>query len=299
MPTPCPRCGYDQSGVIDSWTHSCPLQGTCSECGLAFRWVELLRPELFLIPWLFEHARGRLPYRFYASAARSLLPWRFWSTLALPHALRPRRLLAFLVLLFLLAYLWACFVAAGANAMLADAGRAWHPDGAYVGSFFEAALWGAALAPIWHTITWHSGSAILPASIPLLWVLLMTLSYFLLIESLGKARVRPIHLLRALAYCMPATLLVWGHALTLVFQNAFWWTSPNLLARAVMDSTSFTGYLWVAWSFLYWHSFTSRYLRLDHPFLVTLLLLILSGLATAAIVVYGGNGLHSLSEFFA
>ncbi len=107
------------------------------------------------------------------------------------------------------------------------------------------------------------------------------------------------HLLRALAYCMPATLLVWGHALTLVFQNAFWWTSPNLLARAVMDSTSFTGYLWVAWSFLYWHSFTSRYLRLDHPFLVTLLLLILSGLATAAIVVYGGNGLHSLSEFFA
>ena len=31
----CPRCGYDQRGMVESWTLQCPLTGECAECGLA------------------------------------------------------------------------------------------------------------------------------------------------------------------------------------------------------------------------------------------------------------------------
>ena len=57
--TSCPRCGYDLAGVVESWNHaeslSCPLNGTCSECGLGFEWADVFRSkdtEKPMTPWL-------------------------------------------------------------------------------------------------------------------------------------------------------------------------------------------------------------------------------------------------------
>lgn len=38
----CPRCGYDQSGEVQTWRSACPLHGRCPECGLEFRWRYVL-----------------------------------------------------------------------------------------------------------------------------------------------------------------------------------------------------------------------------------------------------------------
>ena len=100
----CPRCGYDLRGVIPTWTQRCPLEGTCTECGLRFRWPEVLQPEKFEPRWCVEYAPGRLGA--IKGAVRTLLrsfwPWRFWSSLKMWHAVRPRRLILYLLFLVLL-----------------------------------------------------------------------------------------------------------------------------------------------------------------------------------------------------
>ena len=86
----CPRCGYDLSGQVAAWhpglvegelqeAAKCPLEGTCSECGLVFEWRFLMRPELLGPSWFVETPR---PSRGRRSAVRTLLrltrPHRFW-----------------------------------------------------------------------------------------------------------------------------------------------------------------------------------------------------------------------------
>ncbi len=91
----CPRCGYDQSGVIATWTDSCPISGTCSECGLTVEWGDVLDVHRGRLPGLVEHSRGvRQMLRWtLTTAAWMLLPNRFWDRVCLHHAPRPSRIL--------------------------------------------------------------------------------------------------------------------------------------------------------------------------------------------------------------
>jgi hypothetical protein len=100
----CPRCGYDQRGVIATWKESCPLTGVCTECGLAFVWCEVLRPEKFEPRWCieFEPKARRLVWAAMRTYFRSFLPWQFWSRLKMSDAIHWRRLLAYVLLLLLL-----------------------------------------------------------------------------------------------------------------------------------------------------------------------------------------------------
>ncbi len=99
----CPRCGYDQSGAIASWNHteslSCPLTGTCSECGLEFHWYDVLFAERLRMPGFYEHGTGLA----FASAWRTLVwtlwPPTFWSRVKLEHPVRWRRALLWLIVL--------------------------------------------------------------------------------------------------------------------------------------------------------------------------------------------------------
>lgn len=100
IPNPsCPRCGYDQTGVVESWAESCPLAGVCSECGLAFDWLDVLRPGRIHVPGFFEHAVGPS----FRGAWRTLLwtcwPGWFWSRVRLEHSVHPRRLALWLLVL--------------------------------------------------------------------------------------------------------------------------------------------------------------------------------------------------------
>ncbi len=105
----CPRCGYDQRGVMAQWTESCALEGRCAECGLDYRWAELLVPEKFEPLWCVEFARGRCKVlrSCFGTLWRALWPWRFWKQLNMSHDVRWLRLavlVLFMVALFGLAY---------------------------------------------------------------------------------------------------------------------------------------------------------------------------------------------------
>lgn len=99
----CPRCGYDQRGAMATWSESCPLQGTCTECGLTFHWCEVLRPEKFEPRWCveFEPKVRRIPIAALRTLRRSFWPWRFWSQLKMSDAIHGLQLAMYVALLLL------------------------------------------------------------------------------------------------------------------------------------------------------------------------------------------------------
>src|SRR5688572_16743326 len=98
----CPRCGYDQRGLMAMWANACPLQGRCSECGLEYSWGEVLLPRKFEPVWCVEYvARGAgIPMACMKTFLRSFWPWGFWSRLRMSHRIRPWRLAAYIASLF-------------------------------------------------------------------------------------------------------------------------------------------------------------------------------------------------------
>lgn len=83
----CPRCGYDQSGACSGWHETCPLEGTCPECGLRFEWADAFTPTRKRLQWLFEH-KPRLSLgmiRSWRSWWMALVPPRFWRRVTPAH----------------------------------------------------------------------------------------------------------------------------------------------------------------------------------------------------------------------
>ncbi|MCZ6834724.1 MAG: hypothetical protein O7G85_03025 [Planctomycetota bacterium] len=105
--TRCPRCGYDLRGAIETWKEACPLHGTCTECGLAFAWAELLSRHVRLALWCVEFAQdfGEYRRRFERTALKSFQPWRFWRELRLAHEPRIARLTLYGMLLIVVVWL--------------------------------------------------------------------------------------------------------------------------------------------------------------------------------------------------
>ncbi len=103
-PTPtCPRCGYDVSGPIATWHDACPIEGKCTECGLDFRWIDVLQPDRKRLPWLFEHATPRwrhlwLLRALLSTAIRSLNPFTFWQRVEMAHRISIWRLFLYIAL---------------------------------------------------------------------------------------------------------------------------------------------------------------------------------------------------------
>lgn len=101
----CPRCGYDLSGEVDTWSTQCPLQGRCPECGLDVDWARILNAALNAPPWSFEHADRMNARAFFATLARLVLPWRFWRAIDMQRTIRWPRLIAMNALALLLLHL--------------------------------------------------------------------------------------------------------------------------------------------------------------------------------------------------
>lgn len=99
----CPRCGYDQSGEVSTWTDRCPTRGTCPECGTRFDWADLFNPSRQDILWLIDHARGlsdarrRTPRTLY----RMAWPPAFWRGVPVTARVRPWVLAVWCLILLL------------------------------------------------------------------------------------------------------------------------------------------------------------------------------------------------------
>jgi hypothetical protein len=103
----CPRCGYELRGQVASWTEHCPIEGTCTECGLVFMWGELLNEELCRPTWCFEYPQSMSDSvnRFRSTVQMALQPWRFWRDLKMTCPVTPRRLIRYLILVLVMCYL--------------------------------------------------------------------------------------------------------------------------------------------------------------------------------------------------
>jgi len=107
----CGRCGYDLSGVVESWWEgteprpgaACPLAGVCSECGLELAWADVFNAWRLDRPWLAEHARTKRAFlwRVPSTLWRVLLPWVFWRDLSMLARVRPWIALLAVLLVFL------------------------------------------------------------------------------------------------------------------------------------------------------------------------------------------------------
>lgn len=81
----CPKCGYDQSGIISNWEDQCPMRGRCSECGFDFSWGDVLDPSRIELKWYVEHARTtrEMIVRTIPTLWYLLFPNRYWRRLGM------------------------------------------------------------------------------------------------------------------------------------------------------------------------------------------------------------------------
>lgn len=81
IPPSCPACRYDLSGTCATWVNSCPLSGTCPECGLSFPWRDRFRAATLGPIWLFEAAPRPSARALLIMLVRLALPWRVFDPL--------------------------------------------------------------------------------------------------------------------------------------------------------------------------------------------------------------------------
>lgn len=295
----CPRCGYDQSGVIDSWKESCPLTGMCSECGLPIDWCRLLNERFRFEDEFFEHASQRRARAWWRTIRRTWRPRRFWRWVRMDHPVRRARLVrgALLGALFMdvLGVLGVGLVFFAITVIHRFTWSYWPIE----------ELW----YPVFRTL--HYG--LLPPGValyfetPLAWVLLPPLTLVLMPAAFltvpvtfRRAKVRRVHLLRIFLYglaayplmcALPAWVIMLGEMvleLRPVLQLA-WQLRPWI------ELAEWT--LLIAWPVVFigwwWYRAARDYLRLPRPGLIAIVLLAMamagSGvvIATAAILKPG------------
>lgn len=266
----CPRCGYNLAGTMSTWTHTCPLEGRCPECGLDLEWSEIFARADH--PWLFEyHWRRRPVRRLLQTIVHATRPARFWREVRMtdPVHLRPAAFLVGLsiavglvVVLGQLVYLdhtlfriWKTPTRGGVRYWLSLIG--------------ENILW--LPANVAHFVPGVLGAALV---MPVLFLLMPT--------SVRRARVRRAHVIRVWLYSLVAPALIvalWG-GLYLVASAIHWSVadvvSPwrwfrrgrpdsvlGMLAIRWLPPVVCLGLL-VAWLVRWWALACRWYLRLDH-----------------------------------
>lgn len=300
---PCPRCGYDLSGVVDSWTEQCPVEGVCSECGLKLKWRNLLDPSLAQTSRFFESQHRWWLKDVVTTAIKSLRPKRFWRWADMSYAINAQR-----------AALAACFgtltytlILVPFVAILMTVAIVFvKKHGAQVQSSYTSTFTQHARDLLFG---WSDATAMLLVPALLLvpavfasMILTTVVTLMILNDSFKTAHVRKVHLVRLAIYpfvglpliCVP--LIVWWLvAWTINQMNASWWYSPlrpsnvpGVLFRTDWIEpalfTTETGML-AAWFTLNLKYFLGDYLRLPNSWRDSVVLCILSFLIGAPVSV--------------
>jgi hypothetical protein len=271
-PPQCPRCGYDQSGVVESWHSTCPLAGVCSECGLELEWRLLLNPQLSGPPWSFEQAESALALRCFLTSLRTLLPWRMWRELHLAHRIRSGRLFAFAAVGACVWYGLIHLQAAWAAGWFAP--RWWVLPHSFA-EWLELIVWpyGAPALDGWAAVL---GAMLLVGFLP---VLLMGLWMSVLGTTLSLARVRKAHLWRGIIYGIPGGVMLVPlmAALVLAFSTVVSAPADSVVAMTLGPVIA----LYLCWVGAWWLAFVKHYLRLARSGLIVGVLMIPTVLALA------------------
>lgn len=308
----CPRCGYDLSVSTQLWPDDrCPTSDTCSECGLVYRWSEVLHPSL--CPKWFVGHRLRNPLAWARAALVPLVPWRAMREAPLSMSVKPvRELVAPAVLLTLWYALMV--IATRLHMWLFNpqpvpwylVGRHQQPLRGYhvplhTPSWWESLLWFREERQLLTYSGAYNSFTVLPV---LLMLLLTPLMFLTLGTTMRRSKVRPVHLMRlfAISAVPVATLLILqlvsrGTLDALKYESIFtppawewldayigWslggWRAPPILTWPFLTLVLFLGWL----SFL-WYGACRWYLRLPSPGFHAFVLLFTSLLATATILM--------------
>jgi hypothetical protein len=306
----CPRCDYDLAGEVATWAQQCPLSSRCPECGLDVRWTSVYRAEK-PPSWSVEHADKRTRTIVWAairSAFRAFVPGLLWRRLSLSMPVVPRRLAVMLALWMILGYALAVVIMAASDyvahraaarvfaEMLASNPGAW---GQYPPYSLTQDLW-RTFFPFF-SIAGSQNIPPQPVAMALLFTLTVPAALVLLPFSLRRAKVRQRHLVRLVAYWLvwipPAAIFpAWTGILLRTLDSTATIVGYRLgrsdpwLARAFRDASESIAdhstllatalvFLAVAW---FWRQACRYYLRLPRPTLVSLGIVTLSLLLTAA-----------------
>lgn len=302
----CPRCGYDQSGTVATWTDQCPCRGLCPECGLDFPWRDTLRRDFAQLPWFYEHARFLAPLPLIRSLLMAITPRRFWSRVSMSHTVRPTRLALMLGLVLVLGLAgvalnrfasetamirWGTrFAAPSRSPTWIEAWQIAHGDDnwkqtaakALVPYSFQMGRRNIDSFQRAHralTNVFRVPSSALPALHVFAALLLLALP-----DTRAIAKVRPVHLVRAAAYPVALTIVL----LNLGFMLDQWLevdsvvnSVPRLSARPDFIAAP-VGLAWAAW---WWLLVCRDYLRLPRAGLVWFITMAVATFATIVLIV--------------
>ncbi|MCC5822172.1 MAG: hypothetical protein LAT64_12970 [Phycisphaerales bacterium] len=258
----CPRCGYDQSGAVATWTDHCPVEGTCPECGTDYQWSLVFNPSRADIRWLAEQATTSraMIHRTVPTLLRMVLPWVFWSRVGVLTRTDPARLVMWVIWLMIgmhiavwppCSIVYAAVHAGYETTMTGLADYARDADGIQLfWAFVNGLTWPIVTAIDGH-LAWgdaeHSGSELWRAT---RWLLGIGLAWFCVLSLLPvtrrMARLRRAHLVRA--------LLLNAAAVVLVFQLGRVLFPMNLYGGQVWQELALVGLLTGAWfwSLVWW-----------------------------------------------
>jgi hypothetical protein len=288
----CPLCDYNLRGLSDP---------RCPECGYAFEWSDLTDPARQKHPYLFEHHPEKNVRSFVRTVIGHVLPRRFWRALRPQMPSKPRRLLGYW--LVLVASCLLCFIAPlifnvietmiyeqhsrqmqriwlAKNCPLSELNRVLADYGSienYVHTLWPAPntskfwinAWRSTKFGFRYQLTNYRG---LGAAMFITWPWMTLLIMRIFRVSMRRARINPMHILRALIYSSDTAIWFVGlylAALVLtIMLNVLGhldfngWQTPQHLTLAAIACAAITLYrLWVAFKL---------YLKFDHALAVAI-----------------------------
>jgi hypothetical protein len=308
----CPRCDYDQHGVVASWKSSCPLIGRCSECGLDLLWRDLLNPAFAYEPTFFELAKSRFGMAFAITTLRTLRPRSFWRWVHMEYRIAWVRA-AVLGLGGAAVFHLTATAAVVCAAVLIQWGswppaQVWNQTQRWVAMSLCPGL-GDELTPLyWHGSDWGRKWNPWPVH-TVLWTAMTPLAFVLLPATLRRAKVRPAHLRRILLYSLaplPLVLAAWRAPTLMVELFEHYVIAPIAVRRGPGPLSG----IWPAeqwcrvvlrvfnrwrdiWQILlgggfvllWWRAAARHYLRLPSSGMVAIALTVLAGLAALLLLV--------------
>jgi hypothetical protein len=301
----CPRCSYDLRGLAGegAWERSCPLEGRCPECGLDFRWRDIIHPLYTAPKWSFEHARVRLVRRLVWTAVRCMMPRSFFKGMRLELPIVPRRLISLVASAYALMYVLAA-TQTGATEFVARFSRIywiWGKPRSILDRMLdifrieehrEAVLEAlafpfASVNDFWFTqfaidglVFWSCASA------------LTACAFHCLSDTMRVCKVDALHIFRLGVYAQCMIVLLWlagascssaAMIFELIVQPNWTWSLAKRVGQAA-DSW-IAGLVMVLLLWRWWCRATSNYLRLPRSFAVATAMVFI-GTSTASLAMW-------------
>lgn len=302
MQAHCPRCNYDLSGETCRWAEQCPIRGVCPECGLDFAWTHVCIPERWILRGFVEQAKGlrRLLWWAWRTWWWTVLPWRFWSRVEMHHKVSVARLFFWFFFVMLLPHVLCASLVTGIETLVGmrmpARGWGWVNDLTDTVAQFSGPWWDMP------SVRWTFDEWPVKATWLIVGVFGLPLMLGLMPISLRRAKVRPLHILRAIVYstAVPGMFYALNGTWRFVFDwkahfnayNAISWNSLVRLHQVFFDWFYALAGVWLA---LWWLFALTRGWKLRYGWAVWLAILVIAALIATA---YGGFEVRLLGRVY-